>query len=199
MPSSSTDALKFLHAACVFEASLIIVALLLGWLANIDPFAQLVLSETAVLYGVLGTLPLLLLFLALQAAPLEALQAIRRLLQQLMIRRLIGLHWTDLLMLAAIAGIAEEVLFRGVIQPWLERAWGLPVGLWLCALLFGLVHFITPLYCVFAIFMSVYLSLSLDYGINRNLLTPIVIHGLYDFVALLLLIRSAPKTPSNLN
>jgi membrane protease YdiL (CAAX protease family) len=99
-------------------------------------------------------------------------------------------HWTDLFILAAIAGISEEILFRGVIQPWMESSWGLNTGLIGSSMLFGLVHAITPLYAVLAALVSIYLGLALDYGGERNLLTPIIIHGLYDFLAFLALMRS---------
>jgi membrane protease YdiL (CAAX protease family) len=187
-PAARLD--RFYKSACTFEASLILVAVVLGWIAGIDPFAALSFSEPAILYGVLGTLPLVLVFLALQVAPIKSLQAIRQLLMETLVSRLFALHWTDLLVLAAIAGVAEEVLFRGVLQPWLERAWGLQAGLWLSSALFGLVHFITPAYALLATLVSVYLGLSLDVGESRNLLTPIVIHGLYDFLAFLIIIRS---------
>ena len=180
----------FLKSACTFEASLILVAVVLGWIADINPFAALSFSEPAILAGVLGTLPLVLLFLALQIAPIKSLQAIRQLLMDTLVSRLQGLHWTDLLILSSIAGIAEEILFRGVLQPWLEITWGLQAGLWVSSLIFGLLHAITPVYALLATLVSVYLGLSLDYGESRNLLTPIVIHGLYDFLAFLMIIRS---------
>jgi membrane protease YdiL (CAAX protease family) len=34
------------------------------------------------------------------------------------------------------------------------------------------------------------LGLSLDYGGERNLLTPIIIHGFYDFLAFVALMRA---------
>ena len=93
-------------------------------------------------------------------------------------------------MLAAIAGISEEVLFRGVIQPWLETAWGASAGLIASNIIFGLVHAITPLYTVLATLVGIFLGLALDYGGERNLLIPIIIHGLYDFLAFMFLMRS---------
>ncbi|NOT85960.1 MAG: CPBP family intramembrane metalloprotease [Methylococcaceae bacterium] len=191
LPTARKDG--FLKSACTFEASLVAIAIILGWIADIDPFASLSFSEPALLYGVLGTVPLILIFLALQQAPIKALKVIQQLLMDTLVNRLIGLHWTDLLILSAIAGIAEEILFRGVLQPWLEMAWGLQAGLWFSSIIFGLVHAITPVYAVLAALVSVYLGLSLDYGESRNLLTPIVIHGLYDFLAFLLIIQQYKK------
>lgn len=181
---------NFFKSACIFEASLLLVAVILGWVAGIDPFAALIFSEPAIFYGVVGTLPLVLMFLLMQYLPIKSLQVIRQLLMQTLISRLVLLHWTDLLVLSVIAGVAEEVLFRGVLQPWLESAYGLSAGLWVSSLIFGLVHAITPVYALLAALVSVYLGLSLDIGESRNLLTPIVIHGLYDFLAFLLIIRS---------
>jgi membrane protease YdiL (CAAX protease family) len=92
-------------------------------------------------------------------------------------------------MLAAIAGVSEELLFRGVIQPWIESSWGMAAGLIVSNIVFGLVHAVTPLYALLAALVGIYLGLSLDYGGDRNLLTPIIIHGGYDFLAFVALMR----------
>jgi membrane protease YdiL (CAAX protease family) len=49
---------------------------------------------------------------------------------------------------------------------------------------------VTPLYAVLAALVGMYLGLSMDYGIERNVLTPIMIHGLYDFLAFFMLMRA---------
>jgi membrane protease YdiL (CAAX protease family) len=92
--------------------------------------------------------------------------------------------------LSAIAGISEEVLFRGVIQPWMETAWGATAGLLASNAIFGLLHAVTPLYAILAGLVGVYLGLALDYGDQRNLLTPIFIHGVYDFLAFMVVMRA---------
>jgi len=56
-------------------------------------------------------------------------------------------------------------------------------------LIFGMTHAVTPLYALLAAAVGVYLGLALDYGGDRNLLTPIIIHGLYDFLAFVALMR----------
>lgn len=190
MPHSASPAANFYRVACYFEAALTLVALVLGWLVDIDPFADLTLDESALLHGLLLTLPLLLLFFGLQAIPLKALEKIRRLLLETLGPRLYRCHWTDLLILAAIAGFSEEVLFRGALQPWLENTLGMTAGLWVSNAVFALVHAVTPLYALLALLMGLYLGLSLDYGGGRNLLTPIVIHGVYDFIAFLVILRN---------
>jgi membrane protease YdiL (CAAX protease family) len=190
-----TDKLQFSPSdffvkACIFEASLVLVAILLGWIAGIDPFAHIYFSESAIAYGILGTVPLFLMFVALEHIEQESFKKIRRLLLETLGPGLHPYHWTDLFILAVIAGISEEVLFRGVIQPWLEMGWGIRVGLIASNVIFGLVHAVTPLYAVLAFLVGIYLGLSLDYEGERNLLIPIIIHSLYDFLAFVMLMRA---------
>jgi hypothetical protein len=179
----------FFKSACFFEASLVLVAVFLGWVAGIDPFESIYFSETAIAYGVIGTVPLFLMFLALEKMQGESVTTIRKLLLNTLGPGLHRYHWTDLFLLAAIAGVAEELLFRGVIQPWIEASWGIAAGLIVSNIVFGLVHAVTPLYAVLAALVGIYLGLSLDYGGERNLLIPIIIHGFYDFLAFVALMR----------
>ncbi len=180
---------EFFKSACYFEASLILVAIFLGWVANIDPFEHIYFSETALAYGVIGTLPLFLTFLSLEKLQGDSVIKIRKLLLNTLGPGLNSYHWSDLLILAAIAGISEELLFRGVIQPWIENSWGLTTGLIASNIVFGLVHAVTPLYAVLAALVGIYLGLSLDYSGDRNLLIPVIIHGFYDFLAFVALMR----------
>ena len=180
---------NFFKSACYFEASLILIALFLGWVAGIDPFENISFSETAIVYGVIGTIPLFLMFLAMEKVQGAQVVNIRKLLLNTLGPGLYRYHWTDLLILASIAGVSEELLFRGVMQPWLETSWGITAGLIGSNIVFGLVHAVTPLYALLATLVGIYLGLSLDYGGERNLLTPIIIHTLYDFLAFVALMR----------
>ncbi len=190
MDKYSVTPADFFKKACLFEAALILVAMILGWIAHIDPFENLHFSETAIAYGAIGTLPLFLLFLFMEQIQTESVVRIKKLLLDTLGPGLRHCHWTDLLVLSAIAGFSEELLFRGVIQPWLESSWGIAVGLVASNIIFGLAHAVTPLYAVIASLVGIYLSLSLDYGGERNLLLPIIIHGFYDFLAFVVLMRA---------
>jgi len=92
-----------------------------------------------------------------------------------------------LAVLSILAGTAEEVLFRGVVQVGLGRV--LPDGLALtgASVLFGLAHFLTPAYALLAAVAGLYLGTV--FLLQGNLLVPIVTHSLYDFVALTYLVR----------
>lgn len=83
-------------------------------------------------------------------------------------------------MFGLIAGIPEEILFRGAIQPVL--------GWLLTALLFGALHGVTPAYFVYATFASVLLS---GLAIWRDgLWAPIAAHTVIDISMFLLLMRT---------
>lgn len=189
MKTSPFSTQNFFNAACYFESALAGLAVLFGWLADVDPFQDLYFSESALAIGLLATLPLLLLFFALQRLAYPPLQAIRELLLDTLGARLSDRHWADLLVLACIAGFAEEALFRGFLQPWLELRWNAELGLLCSNVVFALVHAVTPLYALLAFLMGLYLGALLDYGGSRNLLTPIVIHAAYDFVAFVVILR----------
>ena len=194
-PSINPD--NFFKTACYFESALILVAIVLGWVVDINPFEFIIFNEQAVINGVMGTLPLCLIFIALNQIQMDSLHKIREMLKDTLGPSLYQLHWTDLFVLAAIAGVSEEILFRGVLQPWMENSWGMTAGLIASSILFGLVHAITPLYAILATAVSIYLGLFLDYGGERNLLTPIVIHSAYDFLAFLVIMKAYRATLLN--
>ena len=194
MPNSFLKDHSFFNSACFFEAALIPLAIFLGWIGSINPFANVFFTETALVNGVIGTIPLILIFLAFEQIQEKSLGNIRRLLLDTLGPGLQHSHWTDLLILALLAGIAEELLFRGVIQPWIEQFWGVTAGLVISNFMFGLVHAVTPLYALLAGLVGIYLGLSLNYGTEKNLLVPIIIHGLYDFLAFVALIRMYRKS-----
>lgn len=177
------DRQGFLRMACLFEGGLVGVAYLLGWLAGVDPFADFHFDGAAISHGMLGTLPLLLLFYWTYQMAHPELGKIKRFLLDTLAPQLAVCRWYELMLVAAVAGVGEETLFRGILQPWAENHWGWAAGLAVSNLLFGLVHFITPLYGLLALLTGVYLGVMLDVGEQRNLLTPIVTHGLYDFAA----------------
>src|SRR6185503_17736961 len=86
-----------------------------------------------------------------------------------------------------LAGVGEELLFRGAVQSILGN-WTTPViGLMITSLLFGLAHALSKLYFLFAVAVGVFLGwITLKYN---DLVAPMVAHGVYDFLALAYLSR----------
>ncbi len=176
---------QFFWLATWFEGGLIAVAYALGWAVSVDPLASWDTNPMAIAWGLLGTLPLYLLFAVTYGFPIDGMRDIKEFLVGKLGPLLCRCHWHELLYLGLLAGISEEILFRGLLQPWLERDWGWVGGLVFSNMIFALVHWITPLYALLAGLTGVYLGWSMDIGEERNLLVPILIHAIYDFLAFL--------------
>ena len=97
--------------------------------------------------------------------------------------------------MALLAGLGEETLFRGVIQPALAAHLPLAAAVATTGALFGLAHWITPTYALLAGLVGAYLGVL--FVVSDNLLVPILAHALYDVVALALLVRVKPTPTSS--
>lgn len=182
---------QFLKLATVFEGGLVVLAYLIGWLAGgVDPWADLRFDPAGLAYGLLGTVPLYLASLWSYRQTSEPMRRVRAFLVERMGPLLDGCRGHELVYLGVLAGVTEEALFRGVVQPLLESSLGSWPGLILSSFLFALAHFITPMYAVLAGVTGLYLGLALDMGGERNLLIPILIHACYDVLAFGMVVRS---------
>jgi membrane protease YdiL (CAAX protease family) len=98
----------------------------------------------------------------------------------------------QLAMVSILAGVGEELLFRGVIQTVIGW-WTPPIAaLVITALLFGLLHALSKIYFVLATVIGLGLGWMTWY--YHDLVGPMVAHSVYDFLALLYLSRSAPNS-----
>jgi uncharacterized protein len=181
-----TTRLSFRFGSAI-EMSLLLLAALAAWTFGLRLFADFHWNLRDLLLGIGATGPMLLAFICLLRSQAPALQRIRLFLETVL-RPAMG-SWTflQLAFLSILAGISEEVLFRAVLQGGLSQVLGVGPALVLASAGFGLCHWITPTYALLAALVGLYLG-----GIwlmTGNLLVPIVAHALYDFVALLWLLR----------
>ena len=185
----------FPFQAALFEASLAFLAVLLGWILGQSPAETLRVSPAAILLGVMAVLPLLALLLACETVPWRPVQEVRRVLNDLIVPMFKSCTWVELAAISLLAGIGEELLFRGVFQPATADWTGdfLPhspaaamCGDWIAlvavAILFGLLHAVNTAYAVLATLMGLYLGWL--WLVTGNLAVPIVAHAVYDFLAL---------------
>lgn len=98
-----------------------------------------------------------------------------------------------LFLVALAAGTGEELLFRGVIQQGLSDWAGPMFGLVMASILFGLAHALNRYYVLVTLVMGLYLGLL--YQASQNILLVLLVHALYDWVVLrLLLLRPADSS-----
>lgn len=185
----------FVLTAVAFEGGLAVVAVVLGWFLGQPPLQTLRFDLFDAALGVAATLPLLGLFWLCLKSPWQPLETIARILREMLVPLFQNCGTLQLLVIAALAGIGEEMLFRGVVQPAVAEQIGGPSGVWLglliAAVLFGLLHPITPTYALLAGLIGLYLGAL--WLLSGNVLTPIIAHGLYDFIALRYLVKLRGK------
>ena len=79
----------------------------------------------------------------------------------------------------ALAPVAEETLFRGILYPWVKQAGFPSLALWGTVLLFAFMHFNLVTFVPLAVLA---LALTLLYEHTDNLLAPITAHALFNAV-----------------
>ncbi|MGH7580755.1 MAG: lysostaphin resistance A-like protein [Gemmatimonadales bacterium] len=163
------------------------MAFALGWFFDVSPFGRFRVEAAAVGYGLVATLPMLLLLgwcLRTRWGPVRRLVD---LVEEQLRPYLVGASIGGIVLLSLMAGAAEEALFRGVIQTGLGGRLPAWAALAIAAFLFGMAHWLTLSYAVLAGLIGVYLGAV--FLLADNLLTPIVAHAAYDVVALSVLVR----------
>ncbi len=180
--------------AVAFEAGLAVVAIavaaLLGWpspLARVGSAHPSIQAQLAI--GVISSVPMVMAFMLLETVPSRLLSDLRKQAAHLAVGLFRGATIPQLLLVSAVAGIGEELLFRGLLIGSLIEGTGvgIPVALVVSSGVFGLAHPISRSYAVVAGAVGLYLGGT--YLWSGGVLAPIVAHGLYDFVALWYLLR----------
>lgn len=92
-----------------------------------------------------------------------------------------------LVLLSVLAGVGEELLFRGAVQGWLMAHTGPFTALLAASVLFGAVHYVSFTY--FLVATGLGLILGAAYLVSESLLLVMVWHALYDMIALFCLLR----------
>jgi uncharacterized protein len=184
--------MALLAVAVLVEGGLGGVAWGVGWLINVPPLQTLHGGLWPIVLGVAGSLPLLMLFVLCLHMPGRPLAGLRTMADEVIRPLFLPYTWLELAFISGLAGLGEEMFFRGLLQRLLEECVGTWSGLALASAVFGLLHLLTPAYAVMAALMGAYLGwLWIATG---DLLSPVIAHGLYDFLALLYLVRlRAPR------
>ncbi|GJQ57214.1 MAG: CPBP family intramembrane metalloprotease [Candidatus Scalindua sp. AMX11] len=171
---------RLLILAFVSEGMLLLLALLFSRLFGIRLFPLTVDVVKDVALGTIGTLfPLAIFafFLTTKSENLPLFGSLRKIVINDIKVLFTNASLLDIVTISALAGIAEELLFRGIVQP--------KVGIVWASVIFGLLHCLSPAYFVIATVMGLYLGFLCDY--YQSLLIPIHLHFLYDLGVLICL------------
>ena len=179
------DREQFLRLGIVTEIVLLVAAALLNsiWPLPVEQnplcTASGLTNLGAVLCGLLAGVLMSGWFFVSWNSDFLPFKRIQNFVQEQLAPMLSGCQAWELIALAAFAGIGEEVLFRGVLQP--------RTGWLIATLLFGMAHPISPTYVIVAGLLGGILGLLQQYG--GNLWTPIIAHAVYDYIGFCLIIR----------
>ena len=177
--------------ATIFEGSLGVLAIGLGWLLQTPPAREVHWTLSAVGLGAAASLPALAVMLLCSRVPIGPTREMIRVVDQLVVPLFRGCRLWELALISVVAGFGEEMLFRGVTQQalavWFGGDYGPWVALVVTSILFGFLHLITPAYAILASLIGLYLGwLWIATG---NLLVPVAAHALYDFLVLVYLVH----------
>jgi membrane protease YdiL (CAAX protease family) len=178
---------RWFYVTCGFELSLLLLAGIIAGVLQRGLFAGLQWDLEDALWGVSASLPPLAVFFYALKSAWKPLVEIRDALDRTAGRLFGNFSIIQLFTVSALAGICEEALFRSVVQGGLETVLGRMAALFVASTAFGFAHLLNWSYGWFSFLAGLYLGglwLATD-----NLLTPMITHGLYDFLALVYYLR----------
>lgn len=178
-----------------FEGGLAVLAWGLGWLVGPPAFETWRFSVRDFGVALIATVPMLAALVFFAHSQLRPLVRIRRIVDEFLQPLFRDCTILDLALIALVAGLGEELLFRAILQSWFVEGFGLVAGIAIASTVFGLLHLVTPTYGLIAALIGVYLGWL--WVVTDNLLVVVVVHALYDFFALVYLMRIPPESGWN--
>ena len=198
---------RFALTAAMFEGSLVFLAVGLGWLVDRSPLETLHWDMWAILISPLLVLPPLGLVLLCLWQPLGLFADVMQVVDQMLVPLFRQCTAAEMAIISMLAGLGEEMLFRGIFQAslahWTENYGGTAAFLggtaadWFAiaatAVIFGLAHSINRSYAVLAGLVGLYLGWL--WMVSGSLLLPVAVHALYDFLVLIYLVKIRGNSP----
>ena len=173
--------MSFFWQAVLVEGGLAVIAILVDLIFDLglDYWAHCWCDSETLYHIACAVVPLIAGYFVLQALPFANLRRIDRLVRDVFQQHMAPLSLGQLALIAALAGIGEELFFRGLLQMGLCTIVGVWLAVLIASLIFGLAHSITPTYALLAFIISLYLGFLFVY--TGNLFIPIAVHALCDF------------------
>jgi membrane protease YdiL (CAAX protease family) len=141
----------------------------------------------SVVLALAATLPLVALVFSSLRTGVAFCVRLRELVREILAPLFAGSSLPELLLISIMAGIGEEVFFRGFLQGSLARVVNPWIAVALVSVLFGLAHAVSISYAIITGLLGFYLGMLLL--LTGNLFVAVAVHALFDFVALLLYLR----------
>jgi len=182
------DRFRLLVLAVLTEGGILLLALGLSYVMETDFFQGKEMVGRDILHGTIIAVPPLLFFIASLSPRCRGLPLMGSLRKTMIsdIRPIfLAARLHDLVLISILAGIAEESLFRGVLQQ--------KLGITAASVIFGIAHAVTPAYAIVATAMGFYLGMMMK--VTSSIVVPVQAHIAYDFMALVYLMYFLPEPP----
>ncbi len=197
----SMDRLSLINMAFLVEGAMFVIAVVVAWLFDFYDKQQPLSAingqtwQTALFWGLVATIPMLVYLWVFLYVPLKSLRPMKEFLERSMKPIFARCTIMDLLILSFLAGFCEEILFRWCLQGGIysllaNGVEGQVVAIAIASILFGFCHWVNASYGISTLFIGAYLGLVMV--LTGTWLAPAVAHMLFDFVALLFLVRTRP-------
>ncbi len=177
----------------VTETVLVVVGLVAGRWIGTPILEHARVDLRSALLALAATLPLVVFVYWSMRTELAFFAKLRELVRETIVTLFASCSLFELLLIAIMAGVGEEIFFRGFLQGSLGRFVDPWIALVLVSALFGVVHMVSTGYAIVAGLLGAYLGALLL--LTGNLLVPVAVHALFDFAALLVISRRVTDTP----
>mgnify|MGYP006273772273 CR=1 FL=1 len=186
---------RSLLIALGFEAAIGVVGIAAALLFRIPLISTLTLTVRAVLVSAAGVVVLTLMLLVVARSSWPPFRRIREQLDRTLGVLFRNASMPALLAVSLVAGIGEEILFRGVLQQGLGVLMPTILAVVLANLVFAFAHLITITYGILALLMGGVLSAV--FLLSDSLIAAALTHAVYDFIALAYYLRRALRRGIN--
>lgn len=167
------------------EGGLILLGLILMRYSQLELWPRFDLSWWATISALLFCIPILAMLSFVMRSHWKPLFQMRSEIDEKIVPIFANSRLPDLALMAFLAGVGEELFFRGWMQTLLTNKFGPWVGIVVVSLVFGLAHYLSSSYAIYASLLGLYLGII--YQISGNLYLVMAIHAVYDFIALVFL------------
>jgi hypothetical protein len=180
------DRKALLLISIIVEGGLFVIGLLL--IGGLDSFlSRFNVSWDATAYSLLLCLPLFAMLYLEERSQWSPLVRLKEEVDEKVAPIFANCNIIDLVVIALLAGMGEELLFRGWLQGALSFRLGLLTGILIASVIFGFAHYLSPAYAFYAGLTGLYLGII--YQVSGNLYIVMAIHAVYDFVAMVYLVK----------
>ena len=156
-----------LLTAIAVEGGLLLSGLVLTHFSQLNVWTDFDISLSATIYALLFCIPMIVILLVSMRSIRGPFSRLRLEMEEKVRPLFVNSPIIDLALIALFAGVGEELLFRGWMQGILITKINTSTGILLTSLIFGILHYISKEYAIYAFIVGIYLGLI--YQVSGNL------------------------------